>query len=374
MSRKRIASRLVATMLILTGPLVCTPAVAQPVTPSLRVIGGTPVDQGRTPTPWFVQLTPVIGGADSLCGGTAISDRWILTAAHCVTFDGRVASLQASRARVNPASLDSGPALRWSSITVHPKYDPAFESYDAALIHTSSPMNTPGLPYTSSSTTPIVGTELQVFGFGGTGASELSHELRVGAISDLAGPTGRCGRYGSLYRSATMLCAGLANSSADSCQGDSGGPLTTTGPTRTLVGIVSWGNGCAVARYPGIYARVSALASWVQAISGVQPRIGPAAAAKVHVTRACPQAVCTLNRGDRLDFSVRNNGNAPGTWRATGVGATFSPRSGSLAAAASRNVTIRTSSTRRACVTATVRGSGRTVTTFKIRINGGLCR
>jgi secreted trypsin-like serine protease len=65
----------------------------------------------------------------------------------------------------------------------------------------------------------------------------------------------------SSYRgavSSTMYCAGATGK--DSCYGDSGGPATTSSttstPYNTLTGIVSWGNGCAEASFPGVYARV----------------------------------------------------------------------------------------------------------------------
>jgi len=51
-----------------------------------------------------------------------------------------------------------------------------------------------------------------------------------------------------------MICAGRAGK--DSCQGDSGGPLFDA-LNNKLVGIVSWGYGCADPNYPGIYSRVS---------------------------------------------------------------------------------------------------------------------
>jgi secreted trypsin-like serine protease len=353
-------------------PSVTANAVDRPA--SSRVIGGTPVDQSRTPTPWFVQLNPVIDGADYLCGGTAISDRWILTAAHCVTVDRRTASLAASSARRNPASLDAGPVLRWSSVTVHPKYDPSSDDYDVALIRTASPMNTVGLPYNASATTPILGTGLQVFGFGGTSSAAISSALQVGNIVDLVGPAGQCGKYGNLYRPKTMLCAGLTNAAADSCQGDSGGPLTTTGATPTLVGVVSWGNGCALAKYPGVYARVSAFASWIQSVSGVHPKAGPAAAAKVRALKPCSQVFCTLKQGERIEFPVRNTGNAPGNWSTTGVGVNLSPKNGSLAQGSASTVAVRARTARTACVTISVRSAGRLVLTFKIGLNGAKCR
>ncbi|KAL7515804.1 hypothetical protein ACHAWX_000880 [Stephanocyclus meneghinianus] len=67
---------------------------------------------------------------------------------------------------------------------------------------------------------------------------------------------------GEIYTS--MICT--FQPGKDSCQGDSGGPLIIPGASAdqdTLIGVVSWGIGCATNQYPGVYARVSDGYDWI---------------------------------------------------------------------------------------------------------------
>jgi len=58
-----------------------------------------------------------------------------------------------------------------------------------------------------------------------------------------------------------MFCAGLTAGGKDSCQGDSGGPIVSS--SKVLIGTVSWGEGCAAANSPGVYARVASLLTYI---------------------------------------------------------------------------------------------------------------
>lgn len=63
-----------------------------------------------------------------------------------------------------------------------------------------------------------------------------------------------------------MICAAVSGGGKDACQGDSGGPLVAD---ESLVGLVSWGVGCAEANYPGVYSNVAALRDFVVDETGV---------------------------------------------------------------------------------------------------------
>jgi secreted trypsin-like serine protease len=72
------------------------------------------------------------------------------------------------------------------------------------------------------------------------------------------------------FVSARMICAGLPAGGKDSCQGDSGGPLLVKGPDGKFdlqAGIVSWGAGCALPHFYGVYSRLAALGAWVTKVT-----------------------------------------------------------------------------------------------------------
>ncbi len=86
------------------------------------------------------------------------------------------------------------------------------------------------------------------------GTPDVLHSVDVPVVDDQTCEDA----YGSSMVPETMICSGAEG--IDSCQGDSGGPMTCEGP---LCGIVSWGRGCGLDGYPGVYAEASAYVDWM---------------------------------------------------------------------------------------------------------------
>ncbi len=278
--RVRAIGACLAALAVATGAVLplSNAAAVDLSAPSTRVVGGVPVDQVTQETPWFALLDMKFRSGWGVCGATVIDSRWLLTAAHCVREGRSTASVSASGAFINPKTYDArDERLQFSRIYVHPKFNSRTMQNDIALIKTTSTIATPKLRFAGPKRSPKKGTPLEIFGFGSTNANRQSvtDVLRSAQVVDRAGPAGQCGSYGSDYNKATMLCAGTPSGHSDACQGDSGGPLTTAINSRLLVGVVSWGDRCGSARYPGVYTRVSTYAKLITKVTGIRPAPSP---------------------------------------------------------------------------------------------------
>ncbi|WP_253778668.1 S1 family serine peptidase [Goodfellowiella coeruleoviolacea] len=241
--------------LVVLGLAGVSPAGAQADTPaqpaSPRIVGGTVASTADYP--WMVGLAENHG--DPFCGGALIKANLVATAAHCV-------------AGVNPGELtvvsgDRRMSPDWTvpvvSIDINPAYAGPRGVGDAALVTLASsvPNQTVPLAYPSDAGLYEPGTVGTVLGWGRTSeASLLSTALRKADVPIMT-DTECAQAYPGEYDAAAMFCAGYANGGVDACQGDSGGPFVVAGK---LVGIVSWGEGCARPGMPGVYTRVAAYA------------------------------------------------------------------------------------------------------------------
>lgn len=221
------------------------------------------------------------------CGGSIVSTTFILTAAHC-THGQRVRELSV---RVGTDQIGvGGNVISIKTIRNHPNYNPATANNDFALLQLASQITLKAgkkeiiaLPPAND---PIAdGTPALVSGWGDTlNSGESSEFLRAVTV-----PTVSQNYCMLVYPGLTnmMFCAGKVRAGgADSCQvsglwiysfmvklhcsiqGDSGGPLKRISD-GVQIGVVSFGNGCGLRFYPGVYARIAAVRSWIKIVAKV---------------------------------------------------------------------------------------------------------
>ncbi|XP_061136448.1 transmembrane protease serine 13-like isoform X1 [Syngnathus typhle] len=232
-----------------------------------RIVGGTVAERGQ----WPWQLTLHFRGSH-VCGGVLIAPDFVLTAAHCFPRNNP-ASLwpQLWKVYAGVTSLDDlTPALAVEKIILNENYDDLTNDQDIALLKLATEVefnddiHPACLPLTAQRFRS--GTACWTSGFGTTmaGSGVVSNELMEVTVDLISMP--ECNNplvYGGAV-SNNMICAGHLEGGRDSCQGDSGGPLVCQKDDMWyLVGITSWGAGCAEENKPGVYTRVSRFLPWI---------------------------------------------------------------------------------------------------------------
>ncbi|XP_015174244.1 PREDICTED: venom protease-like [Polistes dominula] len=242
-----------------------------------RIVNGVPSTLGAWP--WITALgyrskrnpnKPVY-----LCGGTLISSRHIVTAAHCVynrrdLYMVRLGDLDLESDNDGADPID----VLIEDKIIHPQYDPSSHVNDIAILRLAEeipfsrnihpiclPISEPLLHSNFYNTFPFIAGWGAIY-FNGPASSKLL-ESQV--------PVVRQEKCKNAFKSFTnaviddrIICAGYAQGGKDACQGDSGGPLMSpVNKNYYLIGVVSYGYKCAEPGYPGVYSKVSSFMSFI---------------------------------------------------------------------------------------------------------------
>jgi len=242
--------------------------LATPIKP--RIVGG--VDAPPNAYPWMAALLiseiPEAQFAQ-FCGGSLVAPDIIVTAAHCVDFLPGADFIDVVVGSNDLRTVTPEQRIKIIGFVTHPGWDSINLLNDIAVIKLSKAVNNPTLsminPVQMDSLVP--GDLLTAIGFGVLdditfATPDVLQEVQL-SLWDHAACNDAFAFLGGINE--THLCAGSPdNGVQDSCYGDSGGPLMANiAGEWKLTGIVSWGIGCGLPDFPGVYTKASLYVDWV---------------------------------------------------------------------------------------------------------------
>ncbi|ELB2053519.1 trypsin-like serine protease [Vibrio parahaemolyticus] len=254
---------LVAFLIGLTLPATTIADTLKPVQNdvSTRIIGGEPANTSD----WkFIASLVRKGQPTSIghfCGGSFLGGKYVLTAAHCVE------GLNADDLDIVLGLYDQNRESQAQRIAVnniysHTAYNSHTTNNDIALIELEHSVDSATIDLATPEVLDSVrvGDKLHVAGWGNTSTTDRVYPTVLQQVDleyvDRATCQNLSGNYSNV--SDDGICAGYYWGGKDSCQGDSGGPLIVDyNGINKLLGVVSWGDGCAQPNAYGVYANVA---------------------------------------------------------------------------------------------------------------------
>ncbi|HET9141820.1 serine protease [Actinophytocola sp.] len=249
---RRLAAASLAAAAVAAVVLAAHPAGAAP-----RIVGGSRASTEQYP--FVVYLTTAKGF--QFCGGTLVAPQKVVTAAHCA-LGYRPGDLKVVAGRDDKLS-QAGVVATVSGIWVHPSYVNVRSGSDVAVLTLDRRLRQRAALVAGAADAALYRPETlaTVLGWGRTTeGGSASRYLLAAQVPVVADPD--CGKAYQDFAAESMVCAGYRAGGVDTCQGDSGGPMVVG---RTLIGISSWGAGCAQPGKPGVYTRVSRYAALITA-------------------------------------------------------------------------------------------------------------
>jgi trypsin len=243
--------------------------------PQAKIVGGSETTISQYPWQAALVFSPAKRPGDNaherqFCGGSLVTSRIVITAAHCVYGMG-AGEIDVVLGRTTLSSGEGqeipAQALSAQSNYNHPPLtSDAAPRYDVGYVLLAQPSGQTRIQIANPAEANLweAGATEKISGWGCTSepiilncsTSDTLRDATVPIVGDSACGSGSM--YGGDFDQTTMVCAGFPGGGVDTCNGDSGGPLQApTGGGYRLVGITSWGDGCARPNAPGVYARVA---------------------------------------------------------------------------------------------------------------------